>query len=213
MKEEAIKAPGSTIKQYSIMLQNRVGALTALLGLLDMHGIFCLGFSMQDCHEATIARLIVSDPERTSGNFSGERYLLYGVRGAGGGAPPWPCRPQKMPGCAVCRGNERQLSLSPAALRGAGVSGGSSRGGSQLRAHRAEFQRHQSPVPAGPQPVGTAVFPFFPAALFRSVFSKRLKGLPGFFALTGGENMVWYGPHGKSTRNQSSQGTRGQLQQ
>ena len=33
MKEEAIKAPGSTIKQYSIMLQNRVGALTALLGL------------------------------------------------------------------------------------------------------------------------------------------------------------------------------------
>ena len=184
MKEEAIKAPGSTIKQYSIMLQNRVGALTALLGLLDMHGIFCLGFSMQDCHEATIARLIVSDR-----------------------------RPQKMPGCAVCRGNERQLSLSPAALRGAGVSGGSSRGGSQLRAHRAEFQRHQSPVPAGPQPVGTAVFPFFPAALFRSVFSKRLKGLPGFFALTGGENMVWYGPHGKSTRNQSSQGTRGQLQQ
>ena len=54
MKEEAIKAPGSTIKQYSIMLQNRVGALTALLGLLDMHGIFCLGFSMQDCHEATL---------------------------------------------------------------------------------------------------------------------------------------------------------------
>ena len=35
MKEEAIKAPGSTIKQYSIMLQNRVGALTALLGLLS----------------------------------------------------------------------------------------------------------------------------------------------------------------------------------
>lgn len=69
MKEEAIKAPGSTIRQYSIMLQNRVGALSALLGLLDMHGIFCLGFSMHDCHEATIARLIVSDPERTSEIF------------------------------------------------------------------------------------------------------------------------------------------------
>ena len=27
MKEEAIKAPGSTIKQYSIMLQNRVRRL------------------------------------------------------------------------------------------------------------------------------------------------------------------------------------------
>ena len=63
MKEEAIKAPGSTIKQYSIMLQNRVGALTALLGLLD-------------CHEATIARLIVSDPERTSEIFL-EKGICY----------------------------------------------------------------------------------------------------------------------------------------
>ena len=41
MKEEAIKAPGSTIKQYSIMLQNRVGALTALLGLLDVWDSAC----------------------------------------------------------------------------------------------------------------------------------------------------------------------------
>lgn len=76
MKEEAIKAPGSTIRQYSIMLQNRVGALSALLGLLDMHGIFCLGFSMHDCHEATIARLIVSDPERTSEIFL-EKGICY----------------------------------------------------------------------------------------------------------------------------------------
>ena len=58
------------------MIQNLVGALTALLGLLDMHGIFCLGFSMQDCHEATIARLIVSDPERTSEIFL-EKGICY----------------------------------------------------------------------------------------------------------------------------------------
>lgn len=76
MKDESIKAPGNAIKQYSIMLQNRVGALSALLGLLDMHGIFCLGFSMHDCHEATIARLIVSDPERTSEIFL-EKGICY----------------------------------------------------------------------------------------------------------------------------------------
>lgn len=69
MQDEAIQPPGSTVKQFSVMLQNRVGALSALLGLLDMHGIFCLGFSMHDCHEATIARLVVSDPERTSEIF------------------------------------------------------------------------------------------------------------------------------------------------
>ena len=72
MKDESIKAPGNAIKQYSIMLQNRVGALSALLGLLDMHGIF----SMHDCHEATIARLIVSDPERTSEIFL-EKGICY----------------------------------------------------------------------------------------------------------------------------------------
>ena len=44
MQDEAIQPPGSTVKQFSVMLQNRVGALSALLGLLDMHGIFCLGF-------------------------------------------------------------------------------------------------------------------------------------------------------------------------
>lgn len=76
MKEEVIQAPGNTVRQYSVMLQNRVGALSALLGLLDMHGIYCLGFSMHDCHEATIARLIVSDPERTSEIFL-EKGICY----------------------------------------------------------------------------------------------------------------------------------------
>lgn len=123
MKEEAIKAPGSTIRQYSIMLQNRVGALSALLGLLDMHGIFCLGFSMHDCHEATIARLIVSDPERTSEIFLEkgicytESEVLVAVLRHG------PADLKKVPGCAVCRGNERQLPVPPDALHGAGLPG------------------------------------------------------------------------------------------
>lgn len=76
MQDEAIQPPGSTVKQFSVMLQNRVGALSALLGLLDMHGIFCLGFSMHDCHEAIIARLVVSDPERTSEIFL-EKGICY----------------------------------------------------------------------------------------------------------------------------------------
>lgn len=76
MQDQAVQPPGHAVKQFSVMLQNRVGALSALLGLLDMHGIFCLGFSMQDCHEATIARLVVSDPERTSEIFL-EKGICY----------------------------------------------------------------------------------------------------------------------------------------
>lgn len=69
MQDETVQLPGSPVRQFSIMIQNRVGALTALLGLLEMNGIYCLGFSTHDCHEATIARLIVSDPERASEVF------------------------------------------------------------------------------------------------------------------------------------------------
>ncbi len=69
MQEDVTRKPGNMVKQFSVMLRNRVGALTALLGLLDLHGIYCLGFSMQDCHEATIARLVVSDPERAADIF------------------------------------------------------------------------------------------------------------------------------------------------
>ncbi|MDO4411228.1 MAG: hypothetical protein Q4C05_08130 [Akkermansia sp.] len=66
MVNDAVKLPGNMVKQFSVMLQNRVGALNALLGLLDLHGIYCLGFGFHDCHEATIVRLVVSDPEQTS---------------------------------------------------------------------------------------------------------------------------------------------------
>lgn len=58
-----VKVPGSPVKQISVMLDNRVGSLSSLLSLLDSHGILCIGFCTHDCREATIARIIVSDPE------------------------------------------------------------------------------------------------------------------------------------------------------
>lgn len=76
MNDPATCRPGNNIRQFSVMLHNRIGALTALLGLLDRHRIYCLGFSMHDCREATIARLIVSDPERTDDIFL-EKGIAY----------------------------------------------------------------------------------------------------------------------------------------
>lgn len=71
----AVKVPGSPIKQFSVMLDNRVGSLSGLLALLDSQGIMCIGFCTHDCREATIVRLIVSDPENT--------VLLFMERGIG----------------------------------------------------------------------------------------------------------------------------------
>ncbi len=57
------KLEGTAIRQISVFLQNRVGALMALTKLMQDHSIEILGISMQDTTEMTLVRLIVSDPE------------------------------------------------------------------------------------------------------------------------------------------------------
>ncbi len=64
MKEAAVEKPeGTAIRQISVFLQNRVGALMALTKLLQDNSIEILGISMQDTTEMTLVRLILSDPE------------------------------------------------------------------------------------------------------------------------------------------------------
>lgn len=64
LKEAPVKRPeGTAIRQLSVFLQNRVGALMALTKLLHDHSIEILGISMQDTTEMTLVRLILSDPE------------------------------------------------------------------------------------------------------------------------------------------------------
>ena len=51
------------------MLPNRVGALAALVKMLRISAIEVLGLSVQDSRDATIARLIVSDPDTAEHMF------------------------------------------------------------------------------------------------------------------------------------------------
>lgn len=60
---------GPPVRQFSVMLQNRVGALAALVKMLRGTGIEVLGLSVQDARDATIARIVVSDPETTEQVF------------------------------------------------------------------------------------------------------------------------------------------------
>lgn len=55
--------PGPPVRQFAVMLQNRVGALAALLKLLRGAGIDVIGLSVQDSRDATVARLVVTDPD------------------------------------------------------------------------------------------------------------------------------------------------------
>lgn len=56
---------GEPARQFSVMLPNRAGALAALVKLLRSYSIEVIGLSMQDSRDATVARLVVSDPDTT----------------------------------------------------------------------------------------------------------------------------------------------------
>lgn len=54
---------GDAVVQFSVMLQNRVGSLSSLIALIRNIGEEVIGLSMQDGKDATIVRMIVTDPE------------------------------------------------------------------------------------------------------------------------------------------------------
>lgn len=60
---------GDPVRQFSVMLPNRVGALAALVKMLRGEKIETVGLSVQDSRDATLARLVVSDPETTEQIF------------------------------------------------------------------------------------------------------------------------------------------------
>jgi len=51
------------VRQFSVMLPNRVGAFSSLLQLLSRRGIDVIGLSVQDSRDATVARLVLNDPD------------------------------------------------------------------------------------------------------------------------------------------------------
>ncbi len=69
METETLIDHGSPVRQFSVMLPNRVGALASLVKLLRGEGVEVIGLSVQDSRDATLARLIVSDPESTEHLF------------------------------------------------------------------------------------------------------------------------------------------------
>ncbi len=60
---------GLPVKHFSIFLDNKVGALLQVVRLLEQQGVVVLAFSIVDSAESSIARMIVSDPERVSALF------------------------------------------------------------------------------------------------------------------------------------------------
>lgn len=66
------KVSGPQVRQFSVFLQNKVGALLEIVKLLDSHNVVVLALSIQDSSESAIARMIVSDPDLVSELFQQE---------------------------------------------------------------------------------------------------------------------------------------------
>lgn len=60
---------GSQVKQFSIFLENRVGALLSIVRVLNEHHVDVLALNIQDSADSAIVRVVVSDPETVQGIF------------------------------------------------------------------------------------------------------------------------------------------------
>jgi len=78
MDDINVQPKGDTVKQLSVMLQNRVGALSSIVRLLRAHSVEVIGISMQDSRDATVARMILSSPDEAAHLFM-ERGIPYTV--------------------------------------------------------------------------------------------------------------------------------------
>jgi hypothetical protein len=64
------------VRQFSLFLENRVGALLAVVKLLKAHQIEIIGHSLQEVTELTLVRMIVTDPEG-AGTLFMERGIAF----------------------------------------------------------------------------------------------------------------------------------------
>ena len=61
--ETTEKLHSRAVRQYSVFLANRVGALMEVVKMLSDARVVVLALSIQDSSETSIARMVVSDPE------------------------------------------------------------------------------------------------------------------------------------------------------
>lgn len=63
------KLDGPRVKQFSIFLPNKVGALLEIVKLLNENNIHVLAINVQDSADSAIVRIVVSDPETVQDLF------------------------------------------------------------------------------------------------------------------------------------------------
>lgn len=72
------KIDGPLVKQFSVFLPNKVGAMLDLVKLLNAHHSHVVALSVSESTDSAIARIVVSDPDGIEQLFK-ENNIAFGV--------------------------------------------------------------------------------------------------------------------------------------
>ncbi|HEV2095047.1 MAG TPA: hypothetical protein VGQ82_00940 [Chthoniobacterales bacterium] len=72
------KIGGPLVKQFSVFLPNKVGAMLDIVKLLNTHHTHVLALSISESTDSAIARIVVSDPDTVERLFR-ENDVAFGV--------------------------------------------------------------------------------------------------------------------------------------
>jgi hypothetical protein len=78
LPETTSKFHGPLVRQFSVFLANKVGAMLTVVKLLNAHHVDVLALSISESTDSAIARIVVSDPDRVENLFV-EQNIPYGV--------------------------------------------------------------------------------------------------------------------------------------
>src|ERR1700730_7301475 len=78
LPETTSKIDGPLVKQFSVFLANKVGAMLEIVKLLNAHQTHIVAMSVSESTDSAIARIIVSDPEGVELLFR-EHNIAYGM--------------------------------------------------------------------------------------------------------------------------------------
>ena len=78
LPETTEKMEGPLVRQFSVFLPNKVGAMLDVVKLLNAHNTHVVALSVSESTDSAIARIIVSDPEQVENVFK-EHNIAFGV--------------------------------------------------------------------------------------------------------------------------------------
>jgi hypothetical protein len=78
LPETTSKMGGPLVRQFSVFLPNKVGAMLEIVKLLNAHETHVVALSVSESSDSAIARIVVSDPQRVEQLFR-EHDVPFGV--------------------------------------------------------------------------------------------------------------------------------------